>query len=280
MGIAVTAGATFAEVAPFHVHWDVIGVIVGAAVAYEYGIRRLAPVLAPRGEPAVTRAQRIRFHSGIISLLLVSGWPVHDIGENSLYMIHMVQHLVVSLVAAPLILWGVPWWLLRWVVRPVMPVLRVVTKPWVALLLFNALFGLLHVPSIVELMITNVFAHFVAHAALFWTSIFMWWPVIGPIPDLPKLEPFQSMGYLFLQSLVPTIPSAFLILGERPLFPIYETLPRLWGISAHYDQMFAGLVMKFGGGLVLWGVIAGIFFSWWADEQRYERTAAVPKTPV
>jgi putative membrane protein len=106
----------------------------------------------------------------------------------------------------------------------------------------------------------------------------MWWPVIGPIPDIPKLEPLPAMGYLFLQSLVPTIPSAFLILGSRPLFPIYETMPRLWGIPALEDQMYAGLVMKFGGGLILWGVIAGIFFSWWAEEQRYDRSAALPPT--
>ena len=280
MGHAATLAVGLAEVAPFHMHWDVIGVVVGAAVAYEYGIRRLGPAIAPRGEPAVTRAQRIRFHGGILALLLVSGWPVHDIGEKSLYMIHMVQHLVVSLVAAPLILWGVPWWLLRWVVRPVLPVLRVLTQPIVALVMFNALFGLLHVPAIVELMVTSTPAHFLAHSALFATSIFMWWPVIGPIPDIPKLEPLQSMGYLFLQSLVPTIPSAFLILGDRPLFPIYETMPRLWDISAHNDQMFAGLVMKFGGGLLLWGVIAGIFFSWWAEEQRYDRSRAIPPTRV
>ncbi len=264
--------ATLSEVAPFHLHLDVIGVIVAAAVGYEYGIRRLGPLHAPRGEVPVTRAQRIRFHGGLASMLLVAGWPIHDIGENSLYVVHMVEHLVLSLVGPPLLLWGMPWWLLRVMVRPVLPVLRVLTRPFVALILFNAVLGLLHVPAFVELMVTSTVGHFIAHAALFGTAVLMWWPVVGPIPDLPQLAPFPKMGYLFLQSLVPTIPSAFLLLGDRPLFPIYETMPRLWGISAHNDQMFAGLVMKFGGGLLLWGVIAAVFFTWWADEQRYERT--------
>jgi putative membrane protein len=97
----------------------------------------------------------------------------------------------------------------------------------------------------------------------------MWWPVISPLPELPQLSPFMKMGYLFLQSLVPTIPASFLTLGDNALYPIYETLPRVWGLSAHSDQVIAGLIMKLGGGLLLWGFIAWVFFTWWNDEQRY-----------
>jgi putative membrane protein len=111
--------------------------------------------------------------------------------------------------------------------------------------------------------------HFVIHAVLFTTAIMMWWPVVAPLPDLPQLSPFGKMGYLFLQSLVPTVPASFLTLGDTPLYPIYETFPRLWGISAHTDQVVAGLIMKLGGGLILWAFIAAVFFSWWAEEQRY-----------
>jgi putative membrane protein len=77
------------------------------------------------------------------------------------------------------------------------------------------------------------------------------------------------MGYLFLQSLVPTIPASFLTLGSQPLYPIYEELPRLWGLSAMSDQVIAGLIMKIIGGLIIWGFIAWVFFSWWNDEQKY-----------
>ncbi|CAN5261029.1 cytochrome c oxidase assembly factor CtaG [soil metagenome] len=272
----VGLATTVADVAPFHLHLDVIGLMVGLGIAYEYGIRQLAPFHAPRGEPVVTRAQRIRFHSGLAAMLIVSGWPIHDIGENSLYTIHMVEHLVLSLVGPPLVLWGTPWWLMRWAVRPVLPVLRILTRPFVALFLFNAVLGLLHAPAVVELMVTTTLFHFVAHAALVGTAFLMWWPVVGPIPDIPQLAPFQRMGYVFLQSLVPTIPSAFLILGERAVYPIYETMPRLWGMSAHTDQMVAGLVMKFGGGLLLWGVIAGVWFSWWAEEKRFDDATPAP----
>lgn len=257
---------TTSEVLAFHLHLDVIGLLLGLALAYELGIRRLAAHYAPRGEIAVTRRQRLAFYSGIALLAIVSSWPVHDIGAGSLFIFHMIEHMVFGLVAPPLLLWGVPWWLMRLAVRPILPVMRILTKPFVALFIFNAVLGLIHVPGIVELMLTSELFHFGAHGVVLITGVLMWWPVVGPIPDIPKLPPFYRMGYLFLQSLVPTIPASFLTLGDRPLYKIYETLPRLWGISPHADQVIAGLVMKLGGGLLLWGFIAGTFFTWYAEE--------------
>lgn len=257
------------EVAPFHTHFDVLGVLAAMALFYEYGVRRLAEHHAPRGEVVVTRNQRIAFYAGLASLYLVSSWPVHDIGEGSLFMFHMVEHLVFGLIAPPLLLLGIPWWLIRFIVKPILPVLKVLTKPLVALALFNGMLGLIHAPAVLNLMLRNEFAHFGLHGILFLTGILMWWPVLGPIPDIPRLPPFLRMGYIFLQSLVPTIPATFLTFGESPLYPIYETLPRLWGISALDDQIMAGLIMKLGAGILLWGYIAWIWFSWWNEEQRY-----------
>ena len=267
------AAASFSDVVSFHLHLDVLGVIVAAVIGYEYAVRRLAVHYSPRGEVAVTRRQRILFYSGLATILVVSGWPLHDLGESSLFIFHMVEHLGIALIAPPLLLYGTPWWLVRLLVLPILPVMRVLTKPIVALFVFNATLGLIHVPGILEQMLVSEPFHFVMHLMLFVTAILMWWPIVGPIPDIPRLEPFQRMGYLFLQSLVPTIPASFLTLGDTPLYKIYETFPRLWGISAHTDQVIAGLVMKLGGGLLLWGFIAGVFFSWWAEEQRYSGPA-------
>jgi putative membrane protein len=267
---AATEPATTSDVLAFHLHGDVLGVVAALIVGYEFALRRLAPRLAPRDEPAITTKQRVAFYAGTGALLAVSAWPVHDIGERSLFMFHMVEHMVFGFAAPPLLLLGVPWWLLRALVAPVLPLLRILVKPFVALFLFNAVIGLVHVPAVVDLMIRSDAAHFGIHLLLFATGVLMWWRVVDPIPDLPHLAPFLKMGYVFLQSLVPTIPASFLTLGDKPLYPIYETMPRLWGISAHTDQVIAGLMMKLGGGLLLWGVMAGIFFRWWAEEQRLD----------
>lgn len=253
---------------PFHVHFDVIGVVIALVGFYVFGLTRLAPRHAPHGEPAVTRRQVAWFAAGIVLLLAVDTWPIHDIAEGSLYSFHMIQHLVMALIVPAALLKGTPWWLLRLLVKPILPVLRILTRPIVALLVFNGIFALIHAPVIVEAMLTNELVHFTFHLSLLGSAFVMWWPVIGPIPDLPKLTPLMSMGYLFLQSLIPTIPASFLTFADEPVYEIYETLPRLWGLSVLDDQLIAGLIMKIGGGAILWTVIAVVFFTWAFEEER------------
>ncbi len=255
---------------PFHLHGDVLGIAAALIIGYEAGIRVLAPRYCPEDETPVTGLQRVLFYAGVLILVAASTWPVHDIAEERLFTFHMVEHMALSLVVPPLLLAGTPWWLMRAFVAPILPVVQFVTRPLIALLLFNGWLALLHVPSVVELMITNEAFHFFAHAMLFIAAIIMWWPVMDPIPDTQRLTPFGKMGYLFLQSLVPTIPASFMTLGRTPLYGIYETFPRLWGVDVVTDQVVAGLIMKIGGGLILWGFIAWVFFSWYADEQKYE----------
>ena len=263
------------SVVSFHFHLDSLALVAALVIGYEYGLRRLVAGYAPRGEEPVTTKQRLAFYAGIVLLFAVSSWPIHDIGERSLYMFHMIEHLTIALAVPPLLLWGTPWWLLRAVLLPVMPVVKLLTKPVVALFLFNATLGLIHVPGVVEAMLTSNLFHFVSHGVLFLTAVLMWFPVLGPIPDVDRLPPFMRMGYLFLQSLVPTIPASFLTLGDQPLYKIYETFPRLWGISAHTDQVLAGFIMKFGGGFILWAGITAVFFRWYNEEQKYAGMAKV-----
>jgi putative membrane protein len=255
---------------PFHLHADVFGVAAALIAGYELGIHTLAARYCPEDETPVTGWQRALFYAGVLVMVLVSTWPFHDIANERLFTFHMMEHMALSLVVPPLLLAGTPWWLMRAVVGPILPVVEFVTRPLFALLLFNGWLAFLHVPAVVELMVTNELFHLFAHAVLFVSAIIMWWPVMDPIPETQYLTPFGKMGYLFMQSLVPTIPASFLTLGSTPLYGIYATFPRLWGVSAMTDQIVAGLIMKIGGGLIIWGFLAWIFFSWWADEQRYE----------
>jgi putative membrane protein len=253
---------------PFHIHWDVVGLVAALAIGYVYGIKVLAAEHAPRGEPAVTRRQIAWFTSGLAVFLAVETWPVHDIGEGSLFTFHMIEHLAIALIVPPAILKGVPWWLMRLVVRPILGMMRVLTRPLVAIIAFNLVLALIHVPAVLETMLTSEPVHFTFHLLLLASATIMWWPVIGPVPELPKLRPEAAMGYLFLQSLVPTIPASFLTFGDSAVYKIYETFPRLWGLDVLTDQLIAGLIMKIGGGIVLWTAIAVIFFKWAAEEER------------
>lgn len=253
---------------PFHIHLDVVGIVAALVVGYVYGVRRLAARHAPAGEPAVTGRQIAWFTGGVVLFLAVETWPLHDVATGSLFTAHMIEHMTLALLVPPMILNGTPWWLLRLVVKPVLPALRVLTRPLIALILFNAVLAAIHAPPVLEAMLSSEAVHVGFHAALILTATLMWWPVLGPIPDLPKLPPFMAMGYLFLQSLVPTIPASFLTFATEPVYEVYETLPRLWGISVMNDQLVAGLIMKIGGGVVLWSAITVIFFRWAAEEER------------
>jgi hypothetical protein len=79
------------------------------------------------------------------------------------------------------------------------------------------------------------------------------------------------MFYLFLMTLVPTIPSSFLTFGTTLLYPEYGDFPRLLGLSAIDDMQIAGLLMKVGGGFLLWGIITTMYFKWASAQERADR---------
>ena len=78
----------------------------------------------------------------------------------------------------------------------------------------------------------------------------------------------MRMLYLFVWSVVPTVPASFLTFGSAPLYKFYERVPHLFGLSTLEDQQIAGLIMKIGAGLLLWVIIAVVFFRWAAEEER------------
>ncbi len=84
---------------------------------------------------------------------------------------------------------------------------------------------------------------------------------------MPALSRPLQLAYLFGQSILPTIPASFLTFGETPLYPIYASFPRIWGVSALTDQLVAGLLMKLGGGVIIWAVMAVVFFRWFEQER-------------
>jgi putative membrane protein len=254
-------------------HPDVL-LIVGLIVAgYFIALTRIGPRTLPPGTPVATRLQITSFSLGAFAILLAAEWPMHDLAEGYLYSVHMVQHLTLTMVAAPLLLLGTPGWLLRWMLSPrwLFRSVRWLSKFIPALIVFNVTIVLVHWPAMVDLTLRSGWAHFAAHAILLLSAFIVWMPIVSPLPEIPRLVPPLRMAFLFLQSVVPTIPASFLTFGTHPLYRRYETLPKLWGISALDDQLMAGLLMKIGAGLLLWALIAVIFFRWAAAEERRNR---------
>ncbi|MSO37202.1 MAG: cytochrome c oxidase assembly protein [Acidimicrobiia bacterium] len=265
----------------FQAHPDVL-LVVGLLVAgYAIALTRLGPRFVGPGEKVASRFQVTCFSLGMVAFLLASYWPAHDLAEGYLYSVHMVQHLTYSMVVAPLVLLGTPAWLARWILRPpkLFAVVRYLSRFVPAVIVFNVVLAVMHWPAFVDLTLRSGLAHFLAHSLLIIASLIVWMPICSPLPEIPRLVPLAAMAYLFLQSVLPTIPATFLAYGSHPLYRRYESMPKLWGISALTDQRIAGLIMKIGAGLMLWAVIAVIFFRWAAAEEHKNRPGPELRDP-
>ncbi|MER3452515.1 MAG: hypothetical protein C4344_02175 [Acidimicrobiia bacterium] len=256
---------------PYHQHPSVWVVAVLLEGGYLWALR----AAARHPEERASRRQLAAWTVGVATLFVASFWPLHDLAEQYLYSAHMVQHMLMSLVAPPLLLAGTPPWLARRILspRPLFATVRFVSRPLVAFVLFNAYLVFGHWTSVVDFSLRSEPGHFGLHTVLVLTSLAMWMPVLSPLPEIPRLGPPAQMLYLFAQSIVPTVPASFLTLSDGVIYRAYATFPRLWGLSAIEDQRIAGLIMKLAGGLILWGFIAAIFFRWAFREQEADRRA-------
>ncbi len=248
---------------PFHFHPESLAFLAGLILTYLFA---LFYVGNPRGLRAGKRQMALFFSGAAIAYISVS-WPLHDISDDYLYSAHMIQHILLMLVVPPLLIGGVPDWLFERILpAPVATLLRKLSHPVTATLIFNGAVAVSHWPVWIDLMSRSNFVHQISHLTLILASVIMWMPVVGPATVSRRLSPPGQMLYLFVQSILPTVPASFFTFADRPLVSFYSDAPRLWGIGVLADQQLAGFVMKVVGGLVIWSYIAAIFFRWYARE--------------
>jgi putative membrane protein len=253
----------------WHPHLDVWALVAVLSGGYLLALRRWGRAHVSPGEPPAPRGQVVCFLLGVAAIWVAADWPIHSLAEERLLSVHMIQHLLLSLVAPPLLLVGTPGWLLRSLLRPrwMLATVRQLARPIPALLLFNAWIAISHWPALLELGLRFEVVHFGMHTVLVGTALLMWMPVLSPMVEIPRLRYPGQMLYLFAQSIVPTVPASFLTFADSPLYPFYGLAGAMFGIDAVTDQRIAGLIMKLLGGLILWGFIAALFFRWHRDEE-------------
>jgi putative membrane protein len=270
------AAVTDPNVWRFRAHPEVWLLVVSLVGCYVYAVRVIGPRLVGRGQQVVTRRQILCFVAGIALLWLASDWPIHDIGENNLYSVHMLQHMILSYFAPPLLLLATPEWLMRLLIGDgrVYAAVRWLTKPVVAAVIFNVGVMVIHIPGMVNNAVANGPLHYSLHLMVVLTSLLMWMPVCGPLPEV-RLSPGGKILYLFAQSFVPTVPAAWLTFADGVVYKSYDHGPRVLGISVVDDQQLAGVLMKIGGSVFLWTLCTVLFFNRfmknWEQENAYGR---------
>ena len=260
-----------------------IGTLLTLAVVYGLTVGPLRARLAPGEGFPVGKASL--FYGALLIIFLAEGSPLHDLSERYLFSAHMVQHLLLSYVAAPLLIRGTPDWVLRPLLlnRVVRPFAKVLFNPVVAFLAFNLFFSLWHFPSIYEAALQNPWIHHLEHVFFIGTAIMLGWPLMSPLKALPRLSHLGRLVYLFLIPMAQFLVAAVLTFAHNAFYPTYIAAPRLWGLTAAADQQLGGIIMKIGGAVAFGIPFVLIFFAWYAEEMatgsRKKKRKGSPKKP-
>jgi len=242
-------------------HWD-----VHPSVAV--GLAALAGLYLLLGGRRAAGRKQWAFAASLGVLFATLNGPLHNLSDQYLFSAHMVQHLALTLVFPPLLLYGLTASMVEVVLRPawLRRAAEWITRPIPAALVFLVPITAWHVPRFYEAAMRNHDLHIAQHLTFLVTSVVMWWPILSPTPILRRASYPAQMLYLFLLGIPMSIVGALITLSGTVLFPFYADAPRLFGLTPLADQQLGGLIMWVPGGLLFWVVMTVVWFRWSAHE--------------
>lgn len=240
-------------------------VLVGVALAaglYARGWRRLRA--RGRGGRILKPWRAWCYAGGLLTVLIALVSPIGTFTSLFFFM-HMIQHVLLIMIAAPLIWLGAPMLPTIWAFdrgtrrgigtlfrqgNPVHRLFHFLTQAGVALPLFILVLALWHYPPLYDAAQGRTVVHDLEHALFFGTALLFWWPVIHPTGGRRRLGYGPAILYIFPAKLAGFALGAFLTLTPEAYYRTYIEAPRLWGFTALGDQQMGGLIMWVVGGLL------------------------------
>jgi len=223
-------------------------------------------------------AQAIAFGAALLVLAAALLSPVAALGEERLFSMHMVQHVLLGDIAPALALLGLSRVIMRPATRRLMAIERrlgALAHPLVFLGAWLALIYVWHIPALYDAAATNDVLHVLEHGSFFAAGVLFWWPLIQPVPmrrGLTGLWPFAYIagGKALLGGL-----GVLLTWSGTAIYDHYAEAPRTWGLSAVEDQNLGGAIMMAEQSIVLVIAFAVLFVAMLGrseeDERRRER---------
>lgn len=265
-----------------------IGLLVTLG-GYGIGVGRLWAV-AGRGRGVSTR-QVALYTSGVVLLALALLSPL-DVVSDDLFSAHMVQHLLLISVAAPLLVLGAPgvawlwvlprswrsalghWWGLRRGARGALALLGI---PAVAWMLHALALAVWHVPAMYDLALANEGVHAAEHLSFLLTACLFWWLVL-PGPGGRRLGYGAGVLYVTAMAAVMGVYGAVLTFAAHPWYGGYAGRTAAWGLTPLADQQLAGLIMWIPTSVIYLGAALWCFAEWLrVDERRHDLDHSLPR---
>ena len=251
---------------------------LGILVATVWWVWAVSRVNARHPANPVPRRRSVAFGAGMLALglALASGIGSYD---TALFSVHMVQHILLTMVAPPLIALSAPITLLlrlaapstrKRVLLPILHsrVLRAVTFPVVAWIAFAGVMWAAHFSPLFDAALEDPLAHEVEHALFLGTGLLFWWPAVSADPSPWRMSHPVRALYTFLQMPQNTFLAVVLLSAQTPLYAHYATLEVPWRSSAIDDQRLAAGLMWVGGDFVFLIAVAAIVISWMRAEEK------------
>jgi putative membrane protein len=222
------------------------------------------------GSSPIPRWQWGCFAAGMGIMFVALQGPLHELSDYFLFSAHMVQHLLIMLVVPPFLLLGTPDWMIRPVLRlpGIRPVANLLTKPVAAFLLVNFVFGVWHFAGPYDLMMREHTVHKGMHLMIMAVGMLLWWPVMSPLPEMPRLPGPVQILYLFVLGLPMMAVAVVIAFADQHFYTWYAQAPRIFPLSPLEDQRLGALIMWVPGALVMWLGITFVYFRWSRRELR------------
>lgn len=250
------------------------GLVAAIAVSYAFHVRTLGKLETSGLDRGGVR-HMVFFASGLVCLWAALDWPLGPLGASYLASIHMVQFLLVALVAPPLLLLGLPagtFQMLR-STSTLRHALESLTQPLVAFFIFNVVMTVSHWPSVVDTLMVSQLGSFAIDISWLVSGLIFWWPLISPVPERPRFSFLVQIAYLGFNAVLIRPPTVILLYSKFPAYATYELAPPIPGTAAMDDQQLAGVIMKVGSA---WIMLLGmtILFILWHRASRREQNPA------
>jgi cytochrome c oxidase assembly factor CtaG len=267
-----------ADVTP-HIVWlnDPAVLAPLALLAFVY-IRRFRQARAEAGGRGAGPLQAFAFAGCMLALLAALASPIDGLGEDYLFSLHMVQHVLLGDVAPLLLLLSLSRVIMRPLTRRLMRVERVLgpfANPLTGIALWLFLMYFWHIPAMYDAALNHPLVHVLEHFCFFTAGIAVWWPLIQPVPMRHRLTGLQPLAYIGAAKVGLAVLGVYLTWSTSVFYPYYETVPRIWGLTAIQDQNMGGAIMMVEQSITFVTVLAWVFVrmlsSSEAEQRRRER---------